>query len=289
MTPAYVVQFTTPKKYILNGPWFGPKKPKKVIILLHGLTGSAFSMRSAVDSIAGGTTAVLAFNNRGFGQVNSIKRLKGKKGTYSIAGTAHEVFTDCADDIQGAVDLSKRSGAKKIYLLGHSTGCQKAIYWANKKRDLRVKGLFLLGPLSDYSGAVTEKGKAAIENGVAYAKRLIAAGKQHWLMPQHFSEWFVCDAQRYVSLYSPDSPEELFTYARPAVVPTAIRRVRMPTLVLLAGADEYGDKPAEEIAAWFDKNLKNKHKVVIVPKVGHSFKGAEKRVAKEIANFMKEA
>ena len=46
MIPAYVVQITTPKNYILNGLWFGPKRPEKVVIFMHGLTGSAFSMRA---------------------------------------------------------------------------------------------------------------------------------------------------------------------------------------------------------------------------------------------------
>ena len=30
-------------------------------------------------------------------------------------GEAHEVFTDCVDDIQGAVNLAKQKGAKEIY------------------------------------------------------------------------------------------------------------------------------------------------------------------------------
>jgi alpha-beta hydrolase superfamily lysophospholipase len=284
MTPTHVVQITTPRNCTLNGLWFGPRKAKKVIILVHGLTGSAFSMNPMVNALVSPSTAVLTFNSRGFGQINSIK--KGSK--FLLAGTAHEVFTDCVDDIQGAINFAKKNGVRQVMLAGHSTGCQKIVYWASKRKDRKVKGLILFGPLSDYSGALKAKGKRALERGVAYARKQIAAGRSSELMPKQFVEWFACDAQRYVSLYSPDSSEEIFTYARSIVIPKTLRKVAFPTLVLLAGADEYGDMPPKSIAAWFSDRLKTKNKVVIVSKVGHSFKGGEKAVVKAIRGFMKE-
>lgn len=60
----------------------------------------------------------------------------------------------------------------------------------------------------------------------------------------------------------------------------------MPQLVLLAEKDEYADRPAKEIAAWFGRNIKGKHNIVIVRGVKHSFRGAEKRVAREIQKFI---
>jgi alpha-beta hydrolase superfamily lysophospholipase len=256
MTPAYVVQITTPKKYILNGLWFGPKKAKKAIIFIHGLTASAFSMQSLVHELVDARTAVLTFNNRGFEQISEVKRKVGKKTQWLPAGAGHERFTDSPDDVQGAIDLAKKNGVKEICLAGHSTGCQKSVYWASKRKDPRVKGLLLLGPLSDYSGALATKGKRVVEEGVRYAHRLVVRGRPNELMPTRFSEWFPCDAQRYISLYSPESPEEIFSYSRPNRVPQILRNVDQPILILLAGADEHGDRPAAEIAAWFEGSLK---------------------------------
>ncbi len=288
MTPAFVVQITTPEKVHLNGLWFGPKKPKRLIVMVHGLTGSAFSMNRTVSSLINTSTAVLTFNSRGFGIMNSIKQGSGTKKSYISAGTAHEVFTDCVDDIQGAIDFARKARVREVYLAGHSTGCQKIVYWASKKKDRSVKGLILLGPLSDYSGAVSTKTKKVLERGVMHAKKLIQMGRPHELMPAKFAEWFECDAQRYVSLYSPDSPEEVFTYARPEVVPATLGRTVLPFLVFLAAADEYGDLPAKTIATWFDKQLKGKSKIFVIPNIGHSFKGGETAVAKAVAVFMKE-
>lgn len=295
MRPAQVIQIATPKKYILNGLWFGPysakaskgkpKKAKRAIIFIHGLTGSAFSMSVLVDALVDSETAVLTFNNRGFEQVGEVKRKVGRVSKWVRAGAGHEVFAECVDDIQGAVQAARKMGAKEIYLAGHSTGAQKAIFWAAQKNASGVKGIILLGPLSDYAGAVASKGARAIGRGVAYARKMVAAGRPHELMPDHLREWFECDAQRYISLYTPDSPEEIFTYAQPKKTPRTLLKVHTPVLVLLAGADEHGDKPAKKIGEWFMQWLYTGH-VVIIPRVKHSFKGAEKEVARVIRGFV---
>src|ERR1700722_3607606 len=153
MTPAYVVQITTPKKYVLNGLWFGPKKPKRVVIWVHGLGSSMFSKLNLIRAIVDPHTAVLAFNNRGFERVAQIRRTADSKSKRLLAGAAHERFVDCVDDIQGAVNFVRKRKVKSIYLAGHSTGCQKSIYWASKKGK-NVKGIILLAPVSDYAGAL---------------------------------------------------------------------------------------------------------------------------------------
>src|SRR5205807_10060866 len=65
-------------------------------------------------------SAVLTFNNRGFENVTDVKRVIGKKAKWIRAGSAHEVFTESDDDIQGAVNYAKKH-SKNIYLAGHST------------------------------------------------------------------------------------------------------------------------------------------------------------------------
>lgn len=286
MRAAYVVDIITPKKVRLNGLWFKAPRSKRAVIFVHGLTGSAFSMHRIFDAFLAEGISVLAFNNRGFEQVASVSQRVGNRSMEITVGGTHEVFTDCVDDIEGALHTARALGATDIYLAGHSTGAQKSIYWASKKGN-GVKGYILLGPLSDYEGALSEKGKKRLKKDVAHAKRLVAAGKPHMLMPQQPGEWFLCDAQRFLSLYTPDSPEEIFTYIQPGATPCTLQSVRAPILVLLAGADEYGSVPAKKIADWFVRWIQNGH-VVIVPKVRHSFKGAEKAVAKTVRKFMKE-
>ena len=58
-------------------------------------------------------------------------------------------------------------------------------------------------------------------------------------------------------------------------------------LVLWAGKDEYADRPAKNILAWFEANISSLHEVVLVPNVKHQMKGGEKAVAGAIRRFIR--
>ena len=198
-----------------------------------------------------------------------------------------EVFTDCVDDIQGAVNFARRQGAKNIFLVGHSTGCQKSVYWAHKKKGRGVRGIILLAPLSDYSVALRDDKAGNLARARGVARALVRRGKKHELLPQ--SIWpHIDDAQRFLSLYAPESVEEMFTYAQPKKTPRIFRSVRVPMLAIFAGADEFGDRPAKEIVQWFERNNRSRaFKNGVIPNVQHGFRGAELRVVQEVRKFIK--
>lgn len=292
MRSAYVVEIVTPKKYVLNGLWFGPysakvtkgrpKKPKRVIVWVHGLGSSMFGKLNIADELVDEQTAVFVFNNRGSSTVARVGRVKGNslKG-----GSAHEVFTDCVDDIQGAVNFAKKAGVKTIYLAGHSTGCQKSIYWASKK-GRGVKGVIILAPMSDYASERMSQGVSALRRAEKVARAYVGHGRKHELLPESIWAWpWSVDAQRFMSLYSGTSAEEIFTYWDASRSPRTLRSVRIPILVLLAEKEEFSDIPATQIATWFEERLHN-GRAIVVPNVGHSFKGGEKKLAAHIRRFM---
>src|SRR3989344_3444892 len=284
MFAVHLVQFATPKGVLLNGYWVGALRPKKVIIWVHGLGSSMFSKQDIARHLAKDLTAVLMFNNRGHDNVASVRM---KNGRYLKAGSAHEKFTDCVDDIDGAIRFARKTGAKSIYLAGHSTGCQKSVYWMYRRKGMGVKGIVLLAPVSDWAAEVMLQGKKRINQTVTVARALVRSGRKHDLLPKgkvtKRHETF--DAQRILSLYTPDSLEEIFPYAQPKKNPRTFSSVRTQLLVLWAEKDEYSSKPIQEIASWFEEHLYT-GEVVIVPKVGHSFKGGEKTVAGAIRRFM---
>ena len=287
MTPCFAIDdITTPKGYSLRGLWFGPKKPRRLIIWVHGLSSSTFSMLHVVRELADGKTAVLTFNNRGAEKIIDVRK-EGKKAKSLRAGSAHEVFTECVDDIQGAINFARKNGVKKIYLAGHSTGCQKSIYWAYVKKGIGIKGIILLAPVSDYAGALAKYGKNKLEKAAAYARRLVKRGKPDELLPRSVWSEELNDAQRFLSLYTPDSIEEIFSYAQPKKNPRVFKSVSTPILAMLAAEDEFADRPAPELAAWFEKHSRSKRfKSAVIPAVHHGFKGAERKVAKIIKEFI---
>ena len=51
MQACHVVEIVTPKKVLLNGLWFGVKKPRQAIIWVHGLGSSVFSKLDIVQKL----------------------------------------------------------------------------------------------------------------------------------------------------------------------------------------------------------------------------------------------
>lgn len=284
MIPAHVVEITTPKKFLLRGLWFGPKHPKRVIVFIHGLGGSAFSMRNVVDTLVDQDTAVLTFNNRGYEAITTLRKKYPLRSLRYGGGAAHEVFTECVDDIQGAINFVRRSGVRSVYLAGHSTGCQKSIYWAHVKKSRGIKGVILLGPIDDLSAELHRKGKNKIMKARAAAKKMYLQGKKRELIPSDL--WHeVLDAQRFLSLYTEESVETMFLYALPKKSPRLLRSVKVPILVLMGEHDEYLDRPAKQVVEWFAKNIRHGN-AVLVPKTNHGFRGKESLVASHLKRFI---
>lgn len=290
MKSCKIVQIETPNKFLLNGLWFGPERSKKVFIYVHGLGGSVFAQHVLLEELAGRTSSVLTFNNRGSGIVTKVKKLNAlsRKGyESSIAGQAHEIFTECIDDIEGAVRFAERNGAKNIFLMGHSTGCQKSVYYLSKKRTTPIKGLILMAPLSDYAYVVSTAEPKVLGEIITIAKKLIEKGHPHKMIPTLISS-HPCDAQRFLSLYTPDNVEEIFCYATPSKTPTALNKIKVPLLVILADEDEYNDRPTKKIADWFKKSLqKQKATIKIIRRAPHNFRGHTKVLKMLINGWIK--
>jgi pimeloyl-ACP methyl ester carboxylesterase len=285
-----VIKVVTPLRYELNGLWFGVDNPKRVVIFIHGLTSSAFSNLDFVVPAVDDKTAVITFNNRGHDKIARIKRIdkRKKKGYISeYVGEAHEVFTDCVDDLQGVIDFASENGVSEIYLAGHSTGCQKVVYYLSQRgKQSLVKGSILMCPMSDYAGALKHDKDGELEKVQKIASKMVAEGCGSELLPldvwshQH-------DAQRFLSLYTPDSKEEIFSYAQPIKVPKTLKKVKIPTLVIFAEKDDYRDRPIKQIYKWFEKNVKSKErKMVVIKDALHSFQGKEKEVSIEVKQWL---
>ncbi|HEY4526301.1 MAG TPA: alpha/beta fold hydrolase [Candidatus Paceibacterota bacterium] len=287
MMPCFAIEIVTPKKVRLNGLWLGPKKAKRVIVWVHGIGSSMFSKLDISEKLTDSKTAVLVFNNRGHDKVSRIAYTNETRiGASELGGGASEVFTECADDIQGAINFAKKNGGKDIYLAGHSTGCQKSIYWASRTRGRGVKGIILLAPISDLSADMYLQGKRKVERAIKAARIMVKQGRKHeFLAPKLWPE--LVDAQRFLSLHTTDSAEEIFLYSQPKKNPRSFKSVRIPIFAIFAGEDEFADRPAVELAAWFEKHSRSKRfKSVVIPNVYHGFKGAESQVAQEIKKFI---
>ncbi|MBN2884859.1 alpha/beta fold hydrolase [Patescibacteria group bacterium] len=282
------VSFSTPKKVNLKGLWLGSQRPDNLFIFLHGLNDSIFSRAELMTVLATGKDAVLTFNNRGSGTINYFKTDKKNKERL-LAGVAHEVFTDCLDDIDGAINHALTYKPKRIFLIGHSTGCQKSIYYLSKRAQSKLKGAILLAPISDYASInlLAPAGKKKYQKALKEAQALVKAGKPHALLKNDFIPREI-DAQRFISLYTADSKEEIFNYES-GKKSKDLLRVKQPILAFLAEYDEYADRSAEDIATWLDSHNKTgKHlKTVIITEADHGFTDQENKVKQQIKTWLK--
>lgn len=287
-----VISITTPKKYILKGLLFGPAKPKKAIIFVHGLTGSPFSHHEILEPLVDSETAVLFFGNRGsqiIAKFHKIDKRKGRGFTSHFLGEAHEVFTDSADDIQGVVNFLNKREVEEIYLVGHSTGCQKSIYFASLRgKQKYLKGIALLCPVSDFAYA-NKFEKETLKVATPVARKMVKEGKGRELLPADISPELL-DAQRFLSLNTPDSTEnQVFPYFDPKAEARALKRIRVPLLAVFAEKDEFRDRKTFKLVEWFrENNMSVKFDAKVIPGSGHSFFNHEGEVCKTISDWVEE-
>lgn len=285
-----IIDIITPQRIILNGLLFGPNKTSTGFIYIPGLSSNVFSKLDLIGLLSGVNFLVLSLNTRGHDKVVKIKKLNKliKEGYHSvIAGGAHEVFTDCKDDLAGAVKYMLDRKIKNIYLVGHSIGCQKSVYYlAYGKYREKVKGAILLCPMSSYAAAVKKYGVKKLKRVASLARQMVRTCKQHDILP--LSLWpGYDDAQRFLSLYTPNGVEEIFSYVNINKKPKTLLKVKQPLLVILAGQDENKDRSIKQIADWFSIYLKNQQSLLtILPKAKHSLSGFEKNVVKKIHQWV---
>lgn len=78
-----------------------------------------------------------------------------KDGTFYIklGGAMYENFDDSKEDIDAWVKYLISQGYENIFLVGHSLGCNKVLYYAKEKNTQFIKGIILLAP-QDFSKIV---------------------------------------------------------------------------------------------------------------------------------------
>ena len=280
--PVSLVSVRTRDGVVLDGVAAHPEGRRgTALIWVHGL-GSTFSsgqplIRALSARLNAAGIGYLKLNNRGHGMV--------ARGGARLAGSAFERFGDSVHDIRATIALAIGSGYRRVILAGHSTGANKVLHYAARTRDPRLRGVMLLGPISDVAGERKRIGRRTLARRVATAER-IARRNPEALVPRAFGVW---SAQRFISLYRPGEGEDVFPYYRPDASWAALGRVRLPVAVIVGSRDEYLDRRAAELIAAFERNATRARSFrgIVVPRARHGFRGQERVLAREIVRWAK--
>lgn len=287
-----ITQIVTRDKLVHQGLFFRPeKRGKKALLWIHGLTDNFYgdfrTLEAFVKACEPLGWGVAAFNNRGHDIVSSISQVDktSPKGRTSVTGGAGvERFTDCVYDIAAGITYLAKQGYPEVVLVGISTGANKACYYAGTRRDKRVAGVVLASAISDVPGKLKELGKTYKET-VNNLSKLVKteAGK---LMDG--LDYMPLTPERFLSLYRKGSSEDVFPYYQEHPKFTVFTKISQPLLVVMAGADEYADRPVGEIIGAFRKYQRSSNfRSAVIPGAFHSFGGKEKEFVGEVVNWIK--
>ena len=277
--------FFTTTDYIKTAGFLMDSQGEDVAVFDHGMGGSFAKdgfLRGARILVERGIS-YFAFNTRGAEIVKSFKNARGDK--YYIFGTAFERFEDSARDIKGALNYLESLGYTRFHLVGHSTGCQKILYYAWKRRDPRVRSLIFLSPSEDYPIWANYLGED-MEKAIEIARNMVDRGHGddlHYFLYRRTGE--IWSASRFLSFADRDHVEAmLFNYESDLPV---LSRIRIPVLFFFGSSD---DTLFHDIDYYEEKVKKayrgEKIEVVRVPRGDHSFHGKEEEVFSRMAEFI---
>ena len=147
--------------------------------------------------------------------------------------------------------------------------------------------MILLAPLSDYVAALATTDPKTLKKAVSFARDTSDRGKPHNMMPDNLCS-YPHDAQRFLSLYTSDSVEEIFSYATVSRKPKILQKVKVPLFAIFAADDEYQDRPTAKIVEWFMNAMsKQKASFEIINGAPHNFKGFSRTIVKLIKSWMR--
>ncbi len=283
-----LVSFETKDGLTLHGFLVRSKrKSDKALIHVHGLHGNFYSSgfaKALARMAANNGFNFLSIELRGSYVIKGFRFKKGRKFKWLSAGSGLERFEDCVYDIEGAIKFLGKLGVTKIFLEGHSTGCQKITYYQYKKRDKRVKALILSAPADDYN---LEKHAFGNNFGraVKLANRLYKKNRDTF-MPESYYAAKGFSAGRFLSFSDLRFVEaRIFNYESKRLI--EFHSVKKPVLVIFGSKEEYALKPVSEYMKILEKNTgSRKFDHIIIKNADHGFSKKEDETANKIVKWL---
>jgi pimeloyl-ACP methyl ester carboxylesterase len=241
----------------LDGFWTtGSTKSQTLLIFVHGMGSNFYKSKFKKAWMERGPKAgidVFSFNNRG-----------------CEGDVADERFVDCLADIDAALNFARVEGYRNIFLLGHSTGCQKITYYHSRRNNPRVKGLILAALGDDLAIAQRDLGRA-YPAWLAKARALVAEGRGDKRLPPRCLGF---TARRFLSAVDPNKTEAQLFHLNGKL--RVFRSIRIPILAVFPQNEQYACIPVEQAADILAAATRSEHFTnIVIPDADHSFHGQE--------------
>ena len=195
-----------------------------------------------------------------------------------------------------AQHLAQQLGSRGMVLMGHSTGCQDGVRYAERYAQPRAQdgaaapllGVVLQAPVSDREWLATQPDTVG---RLQRAEAMVAAGQGEEVCFRAVDiDGAAMSARRFCSLAGRGGDDDMFSSDfSDAQLQAALRGLQgVPTLVALSGADEYVPQSVDYAAlgARLAAAIGPSAELVVVPGAGHSCKGREDEITAAVAAFV---
>ena len=278
-------------------------KTKKIAIWLHGMGDNGiFYKPKLINQLAHQLNTIkvdfLAFNNRGAHNQKYLKYYNNQPSDF-LGGWTNELIKDCLKDIDGAINFVQQQDYHKIYLIGHSTGANKAVLYHFKKlKKDPVAAYILLGPSDDIGCHYLDLSSKFFSN-LQLSQQIINQYRPLKKMPK-YSGCYHMSAQSCFDMLNPDGNYNIFPYYEASFKRLGHKKLFQELnsldrnfLIILGQFDEFtipfnGPK---NIFKLIEKNLQSSVKKFfnyqIINQADHSFNNQEIELAQRIAQWIK--
>lgn len=260
------------------------EKSNKIVIHIHGLCGNFYENRF-LDGLAKTYTnkgiSFLTFNNRGTNFISEL--LKGND--FEVIGGCYEKFIDCLLDIEGAINFAKEKEYTDIILEGHSYGCNKVIYYYNKKKDSSITKIVLLAPCDIPQECVKWLSEEELEKAKQESTRLVNEGKGNELIDFSVNANGKIAASTYYNDFLPNGESDFIKYVDGINGKSKVLNdIDIPVLVVFGDADECVlTQPIDIVKQYLKNNIKNCD-IQIINGADHSYTDKYQELSKTIEN-----
>lgn len=208
-------------------------------------------------------------------------------GSFSIklGGAMYENFDDSKDDIDAWVKFLLSQGYENIFLVGHSLGCNKVLYYAKENNLQCIKGIILLAP-QDFSKIALNP----IHTGMLEEAELnINAGEPLKILTGKFLGFAPISSKTFYNIAN-NKNQHNFNYKDKTDDFETLLIINKPIYSLIGSRDPaFDDFVEEEITALFENIVQKYEKFTycIIPDGNHTFKSFEDIVANNVCQFIK--
>lgn len=272
--------------------WLSGQSSEIAVVHIHGMSGNGYenyfldSLREMYDKNG---ISFFTIDTRGRGIISSF--WKGNEidswgeGT-KLGGSCFEIFSESADDIQGAIDYLKAQGKSKFILQGHSLGGSKVVNYLVTKNNSEIIGAVLLAPTDMVGWANTDPSH---QNYLKKSEELISRGEGEELVcAQCWLDKIPLSAQTYPTLCKAGTAVDIYGERAGGAL---LRKIQIPTLIAYGDNDTGILKIDGVMDKWIGRvnKIKNQNtKISVINGAAHSFKGYEIELSKNIESFIRE-